>query len=326
MTNKGLISARQTGFRIHRGIRAGFVEQILPGLAGGVLSSLTFYPLEMYETTLQARNATTSRESASQHTAMRPRTPYRVRPLSEIPDQACLPDTGRARGVANLEAQQYQSQMELTTFFKGADMALASAVFGFSAFFTTLAIADTVFPSSAVHIVLAKNILAATAGQLANSPFQLLKTIIVVSGSSTLEAARSVTQQGQELQRLWTGVRANLLGVLTVACQFTIFRSMLCQVGGSAASPLEAGAVGAFACLMASVLTFPSVSLKTAVMAQQSVSNEPTVAHPACNIAKAAIDLYQKGALYAGITPFLLRSVPPTGLLFAIQRGLELAQ
>jgi Mitochondrial carrier protein len=211
-------------------------------------------------------------------------------------------------------------------------MALASAVVGFATFFTTVAIADSIAPCTAVTALLAKNVLAATLAQLANSPFQLLKTGSVLSSSPSSAVYARITNNGTDLHRLWTGVYANLLGVALVAAQFTLFHvlvSAALQPGAPAVDPLQAGVLGATACLGASLVAYPGVALKTKVMANgdSAGNSDRSGQEPSgqCIMRRVACDMLRNGTVYAGIGPFLVRSVPPTGLLFAVQRAIELS-
>jgi hypothetical protein len=302
--------------------RHAFVEQILPGLAGGVVSAITFYPLELYETALQASC---------------PSVP--AKPLHQAPQVSRQVRAPRANmATHNLRSVAHGSSEEESTpamrrnlgrFFRGADMATASAIFGFGAFFTTFAGLDALFPCQELYALLLKNTLAAGMCQLVNSPFQLLKTSAVVSGKTSLQAFSSITSGGKDVRRLWIGVEANLLCVTLIACKFTIFKMFIHEVFSGGATPLESGVVGGAACLAAGLLTYPCIALKTVVMAGESENRKAeqgfgTSASVACGMLAAAALLYQRGRLYAGITPFLLRSVPPAALLFSIQRFFEL--
>lgn len=200
-------------------------------------------------------------------------------------------------------------------------MALASALFGFGAFFGAAAVAEAVHPCSASPALeLLKNVVAASVAQVVNSPFQLLKTTSIVSKCSTREAFDEVTKGGKDVTRLWTGVQANMLGVGLVASQFTVFRLLVSCFGAGGdgiLSPVEAGALGSIACLAAAVVAYPGVAVKTLVMAGGEEGEE------SCRLMKVAREMWDGGHVYTGFAPFLARSVPPTGLLFAVQRLVE---
>lgn len=301
--------------------RVAFLEQILPGLAGGLAASITFYPLELYETTVQA-GAKPSRDTGRAQTARRSRATLNF----EKRRSKFLFHQSHAR-PKNVPVT-FQPD-DVAAGFRGVDMAVGSALFGFGAFFSTFAAVDAIAPGSSVEALLAKNVIAAFASQVVNSPFQLLKTSVVLSNKSAKHAFLHVTRGGKELLRLWTGVQANLLGVTLVACQFTFFRMLVNQYASGGTGPLEAGIIGAVASLGACVLTYPSVALKTKVMAEENAESggkagsENEAGSDECCILRAAREMWTSRSLYAGITPFLLRSVPPTGMLFAIQRFFE---
>jgi hypothetical protein len=308
--------------------RQAFVEQILPGLAGGVVSAITFYPLELYETALQASCPPVPAKPSHQapHVARHVRVPHRN---TASPNQTAAPPGTCAEEAAAAAALSSNTRNNLGHFFRGADMATASAIFGFGAFFTTFAGLDALFPCQEMYALLLKNTLAAGMCQLVNSPFQLLKTSAVVSGTTSLQAFSSITSGGKDVRRLWMGVEANLLCVTLIACKFTIFKMFIHEVFSGGATPLESGVVGGAACLAAGLLTYPCIALKTVVMAGESKDRKAeqslgASASVACGVLAAAALLYQRGRLYAGITPFLLRSVPPAALLFSIQRFFEL--
>jgi hypothetical protein len=144
-----------------------FLEQILPGLCAGVASSLTFYPLELYETTLQASasaSVSSNTPPAQWTTGPARRSPSTVTPprrLRPIQNQAPFPTPIAALTCAYAEHG-------LHGVFRGADMALASAVVGFATFFTTVAVADAVAPSAALIPLLAKNVLPAPQNRFSN--------------------------------------------------------------------------------------------------------------------------------------------------------------
>jgi hypothetical protein len=206
-------------------------------------------------------------------------------------------------------------------------MAVASALFGFSAFFATLSGLDFVLPDQDIYATLIKNTIAAGLGQFVSSPFQLLKTSAAVSGVSSAEAFRSITHGGRKIKRLWNGLDANLLCVSMVACKFTIFQIIAQEVLAGGGGPWEAGAAGAVSCLLAGSLTYPLITLRTVVMASNFKATDDGRQHfagPPNAMAAAALQLVQTGHLYAGIVPFLFRSVPPAALLFTVKRFLEL--
>jgi hypothetical protein len=307
---------------------AAFVEQVLPGLAGGVVSALTFYPLELYETAVQA--------SCPAEAPLKPQPPpppqaarasKRARIANSPTDAMPALPTGGEGEAATMSGSSASADMR--SLFRGADMATASAVFGFGAFFTTFAGLDCLFPCQEMFALLVKNTIAAGVCQLVNSPFQLLKTSAVVSGKSSLQAFSAITSEGKDCLRLWSGVEANLLCVTLIACKFTIFKMVTHEMFAGGATPMEAGLTGGAACLAAGLLTYPCIALKTVVMARESKDrkleqNLGATASVACGLLAAATLLYQRGRLYAGITPFLIRSVPPAALLFTIQRFIEL--
>lgn len=317
----------------YRKLQPAFLETVIPGLVGGVASALVGYPLELVETTLQASTNNQSPNPGAPVAKPRARK-ARVKPSSPPTPPSSTPPpiqlaaahhSSSASAADSLPPQEllfllYRSN-GLAGVFRGADMALASALFGFGAFFGAAAVAEALHPCAASPALeLMKNIVAASAAQLVNSPFQLLKTTAIVGACSTREAFDEVTQGGKNIAKLWTGVQANMLGVGLVASQFTVFRLLVARLGGGvdgALSPFEAGVLGSFACLVACVIAYPGVAVKTLVMASGEDGEE------GCRLLQAARHMWEGGRVYAGFAPFLARSVPPTGLLFAIQRLVE---
>lgn len=280
------------------------MESVLPGLLGGITSTILGYPLELAETTLQLRPA----EAAPAPAPAAART-RRVRPPSP-PTRAPTP----VRVLADVWAEDGAAGV-----LRGADMALLSALFGFGAFFGTTAALGAVVPADAgLAGAVGTNVVAATVAQIANSPFQLLKTTAVSAGLSGGEAFRAAVGGGRGLRGLWAGLGGNMLGVVLVAAQFTLFQVLAKEVavGGAPLSPAMAGVVGAAACAGAAALTYPTVVIKTRVLAAAESARK-------CVLLDVGRELWDCGGLYAGVGTFLARSIPPTGVLFAVQSFIE---
>lgn len=286
--------------------RPAFIESVLPGLLGGVTSTILGYPLELAETTLQLRPA-----QAAPSPALAPARTRRVRPPPPpAPTRAPTP----VRVLADLWAADGAAGV-----LRGADMALLSALFGFGAFFGTTAALGAVVPADAgLAGAVATNVLAAVVAQVVNSPFQLLKTTAVSGGYSGSEAFHAAIGGGRGLRGLWAGLGGNMLGVVLVAAQFTLFQVLAAEVavGGAPLAPATAGVVGAAACAGAAALTYPTVVIKTRVLAAAEGARK-------CVLLDVGRELWDCGGLYAGVGTFLARSIPPTGVLFAVQSFLE---
>ena len=114
------------------------------------------------------------------------------------------------------------------------------------------------------------------------------------------EVAREMVKTGG-IGALWKGLWAHMLGVSTVALQFCVYEEMMKGMGEGECG-MVCGMIGMIAAAIAGIATYPCVVLRSVVMVGSGRN---------------------KIEFYTGVWPFLLRSVPPAGVLFAVMRAVE---
>lgn len=196
--------------------------------------------------------------------------------------------------------------------FRGFDMAVLSALFGYTAFFATFELTAAFGLNPAT--LLARNLFAATVSLLVNTPFQLLKTASVLSdttaNTSAVSLIRMQTNNFKNFNHLWKGALANTLSVAFIALQFTLFA--LFPTAG--ASPIQAALIGMVATSLAAVISYPVVSVKTAVMA--APENGEKCIRRIFNVARK---MGRNRTLYNGVFTNVLRTTLPAFILFGVQ-------
>lgn len=276
--------------------RPAFVAElapILPGLVGGMASSLCFYPLEVAETLIQGASI------SSRRAEIRP-APERTQP------------EGGLLGFAHLDCIEVLRKANADGYlFRGFDSAFWSAVFGYTAFFSLL---ETGFGGDGVAGVLTRTISAAVLAYLVNSPFQLLKTATILADDPvpTSQLVSEVTDDGKKLSNLWYGSLANSLGVIFVSVQWGSFQFL-----HSASPETNAVILGTLASALAVVATYPFSVLRTAIMANPPGSKE----EESC-ILSVAKQLINDGGLYNGVVTSVVRTVIPAAVLFGVKNML----
>lgn len=306
-----------------------FAEHVLSGVAAGVLSALCMYPLEVRETKAQGKVSapgnrvhlpTSNRMSFLSHPPVKLPTRPRPATLEGMTTFSGTPCVVSRWGIGRIKVSPLHAIWSTTCkkvvnsdHFRGFDMALGSALAGYTAFFGTMAVSEAICSSQGVFPLLLKNSLAASVSCFVNSPFQLLKTLAVLcsdsDSSSSAARAASLTNNGRNLEMLWSGAGANALGAAPVAVQFTLFNALSAQFPGSGAG--HAATLGALATAAAGCATYPVAAIRTSVMTTGR------------SVPESLEDLTRKGALYSGWVPFMFRTVPPAAMLFALQSTME---
>ncbi len=284
--------------------RPAFLSQIVPGIVGGVVSSMILYPLEVCETLMQGA-AVKSDQKAKPNDSTCPTTPRggTGTMVFEQPGVARLPPTIQVATAAFRKGQ----------LFHGFDMALLSSMFGYTAFFGTFELTASLMTGTGPLWLLLRNLLAALASFVVNTPFQLVKTEVVLTGEDARTIVSALTQGGGKPANLWRGFVANTLGVAFIALQFTLF-ALFPAHGGV----VEAALTGMGATALAAAVTYPVLTIRTAVMA-----SDPDDANCFVRIARVARKMWREGTLYSGVATNAVRTVLPAFILFGLQSLLQ---
>ncbi len=282
-----------------------FLEQIIPGLMGGMASSLCFYPLEVCETLIQGASAPAT-------TATLPSK----RRASLLHKPSLLPQFAHLNGIAVVRKAYFHGYL-----LKGFDMAVLSAIFGYTAFFALL---ETGIGGSNGIAVTLRTFVAAAVSFVVNSPFQLLKTAAILADDPipSHELCRQITADGKNMLNLWHGYLANSLGVLYVSAQWTSYQilefSSLSTYLFSVTSspPVDTVICGALATAFAVVITYPASVIRTAIMANRSEKDGEKTFTRLCSVGR---QMLQDGTLYNGVLTSVARTIIPSAVFFGIQ-------
>lgn len=295
--------------------RPTFILQIIPGVVGGVASAMCLYPLEVCETLMQGAAASGKDVGSG---AIDPRRPD----VRILPGSMKMGSIASVQPVAQAEMPNAmivaRKALASGALLHGADMALLCAVFGYVGFFGMFE--ATAWMGDSVGMLATRNLCAGFMSFLMNTPFQLLKTGVVLSGGKpALALARSITYNHTKMGRLWRGLLANSLGVLFIAAQFTLYPllagALTCQ--GAA----EAAMIGMLATALAAAITYPVISVRTAVMSRRDDADERAggALHCVRQIFAAAVSMFHDGTLYNGVVINVLRNTLPSGVLFGVK-------
>ena len=285
--------------------RPAFLQQIVPGVVDGIASAMILYPLEVCETLMQGAAAKGERqENPNENTCS---TATTARGGTMVIEQrriaARLPPSIQVAAAAYKKGQ----------LFHGFDMALLSAMFGYTSFFAMFELSASLISGTGPLTLLCRNLLAAMLSFLVNTPFQLVKTAVVLTGGNAKTVMNDLTEGGRKPTNLWRGVLANMLGVTFIALQFTLFALFPATSGA-----LEAALTGMAATALAALITYPVLTIRTAVMASDGKGEK-------CfsRIIKVAKKMWREGTLYSGVTTNAVRTVLPAFILFGLQSLLQ---
>ena len=286
------------------GHRPAFLHQIVPGVVGGIASALILYPLEVCETLMQGAAANgESRKDTHQSTCTTSSTSGGAIAFDRRQVAARLPPSIQVATSAFRKGQ----------LFHGFDMAFLSAMFGYTSFFGVFELSASFISGSGPLVLLARNLLAAISSFIVNTPFQLVKTAVVLSGDNARTVVNEVTEGGRNPRNLWRGVLANMLGVVFIALQFALF-----AIFPTTSGPLEAALMGMVVTALAALATYPVLTVRTAVMATDD-DNEKCFRR----IVKVTKKMWNERTLYNGVTTNALRTVLPAFILFGLQSLLQ---
>lgn len=347
---------------------AALAAGVLPGVLGGLLSTVVAYPLELAETHLAAAGkgtAAADAAGASSRAASPPRPatpprrggaavirappPYTAPPATVALALSLAPDRPVGSWLLDLLASGVHSSVAVgaagskraprppprqanplapTTemlgrlaspspagLYTGLPLSLAAAAAGWTAYFATLTVllggdgapaaaaAAATTTAAATAADGATMTTAATAAAAANAPFIRVRTIAVTRGLPPAAAA-VVAMDGAGVGGLWSGMGLHVAAMAPVVVQGALFEA----VGGGAGGVAAAAAWGAATAGVAAVACYPLVGLRTRVMAGQ----------------EGGAGREAGGGLGwdDGLTPFVVRSVVPTAVLFGVRCAL----
>lgn len=297
--------------------KPAFVQQILPGVVGGIASAMCLYPLEVFETLLQGAAAESSKARSVSSYTRRRRCVIVSSESSQCPAPIGVIEANFRNVKTPSSLQMAQATWTRGALLHGADMALLSAIFGYTVFFGMLELTAPLGNASVV--LFARNLGAACISFFVNTPFQLLKTTTVLSdGVPAVTLARKITNDFTQIDRLWHGTLANSLGVLFLAAQFTLYALMSAALPGAGHS--SAAAIGMLATALSAAITYPVLSVRTAVMAQRDGADGRGDGDRCLKrIVKAARNMARNGTLYNGVVTNIVRTTLPSGILFGVQ-------
>lgn len=281
-----------------------FLQQIVPGVVGGVVSAMILYPLEVCETLMQGAAANGERqENTNENTCSTSSASGGTMVLEQRRTVAQLPPS----------IQVATDAFKKGKLFHGFDMAFLSAMFGYISFFGMFELSASIVTGTGPLTILTRNLLGAASSFLVNTPFQLVKTAVVLTGGNARTIVNDLTDGGRKPINLWRGMLANMLGVVFIALQFTLF-ALLPATNGA----LEAALMGMLVTALAALVTYPVLTVRTAVMASEGDGENCFT-----RIIKVAKKMWKERSLYNGVTTNAVRTVLPAFILFGLQSLLQ---